>query len=58
MNIETYNARAAIIANAARKAQRNNIEREVIAPIECYSTTDFSDVIECVQFTNDISEEG
>ena len=58
MNIETYNARAVIIANAARKVQRNNMEREAIAPIECYSATDFSDVIECVQFTNDISEEG
>ena len=57
MNIETYNARAVIIANAARKVQRNNVEREAIAPIECYSTTDFSDVIECVSFTNEASEE-
>ena len=57
MNIEQHNARIAIIANAARKAQRNNIEREAIAPIECYNATDFSDVIECVSFTNDASEE-
>ena len=57
MNIETYNARAAIIANAARKVQRDNIASEAIAPIECYSATDFSDVIECVSFTNDASEE-
>ena len=57
MNIEAYNARAAIIANAARKAQRSNIEREAIAPIECYSAADFDDVIECVHFTNDASEE-
>ena len=56
MNIEQHNARIAIIANAARKVQRNNIEREAIAPIECYNATDFSDVIECVSFTNDISE--
>ena len=57
MNIEQHNARAVIIANAARKVQRNNMEREAIAPIECYSAADFSDVIECVSFTNDASEE-
>ena len=56
MNIETYNARAVIIANAARKVQRNDIENEVM-PIECYNAADFDDVIECVQFTNDASEE-
>ena len=57
MNIEQHNARIALIANAVRKVQRSNIEREAIAPIECYSTTDFSDVIECVSFTNEASEE-
>ena len=57
MNIETYNARAVIIANAVRKVQRNNMTSEAM-PIECYSAADFDDVIECVQFTNDISEEG
>ncbi len=55
MNTEQHNARIAIIANAVRKVQRNNMEREVM-PIECYSAADFDDVIECVSFTNDISE--
>ena len=57
MNIEQHNARIALIANAVRKVQRNNMTSEAIAPIECYSATDFSDVIECVSFTNDASEE-
>ena len=56
MNIEQHNARIAIIANAARNVQRNNMTSEAM-PIECYSAADFDDVIECVQFTNDISEE-
>ena len=56
MNIEQHNARIALIANAVRKVQRNNIESEVM-PIECYSAADFYDVIECVHFTNDASEE-
>ena len=55
MNIEQHNARIAIIANAVRKVQRNNIDSEAM-PIECYSAADFNDVIECVRFTNDISE--
>ena len=55
MNIEQHNARIAIIANAVRKVQRNNIESEAM-PIECYNAADFDDVIECVSFTNDISE--
>ena len=55
MNIEQHNARIAIIANAARKVQRNNMDSEVM-PIECYNAADFDDVIECVSFTNDISE--
>lgn len=57
MNIEQHNARIALIANAVRKVQRNNMASEAM-PIECYSAADFDDVIECVQFTNDISEEG
>ncbi len=56
MNIEQHNARIAIIANAARNAQRNNMTSEAM-PIECYSAADFDDVIECVRFTNDASEE-
>ena len=56
MNIEQHNARIALIANAVRKVQRNNIESEVM-PIECYNAADFDDVIECVHFTNDASEE-
>ena len=56
MNIEQHNARIAIIANAVRKAQRNNMDSEA-TPIECYSAADFDDVIECVHFTNDASEE-
>ena len=56
MNIEQHNARLAIIANAARNVQRNNIGSEAM-PIECYNAADFDDVIECVQFTNDASEE-
>ena len=59
MNIEQHNARIAriaLIANAVRKVQRNNMTSEAM-PIECYSAADFDDVIECVQFTNDISEE-
>ena len=56
MNIEQHNARIATIANAVRKVQRNNMTSEAM-PIECYSATDFSDVIECVSFTNDASEE-
>ena len=56
MNIEQHNARIAIIANAARNVQRNNIASEAM-PIECYSAADFDDVIECVRFTNDASEE-
>ena len=55
MNIEQHNARIAIIANAVRKVQRNNMDSEVM-PIECYSAADFDDVIEGVSFTNDISE--
>ena len=55
MNIEQHNARLAIIANAVRKVQRNNMDSEVM-PIECYNAADFDDVIECVSFTNDISE--
>mgnify|MGYP003594181233 FL=1 len=55
MNIEQHNARIAIIANAVRKVQRNNMDSEVM-PIECYNAADFDDVIECVSFTNDISE--
>ena len=47
MNIEQHNARIALIANVASEAM----------PIECYSAADFDDVIECVQFTNDASEE-
>ena len=47
MNIEQHNARIATIANAVRK----------VMPIECYNAADFDDVIECVQFTNDASEE-
>ena len=57
MNIEQHNARIALIANAVRKVQCNNMTSEAM-PIECYSAADFDDVIECVQFTNDISEEG
>ena len=57
MNIEQHNARIALIANAVRKVQRNNIVNEATAPIECYNAADFDDVIECVQFTNDASEE-
>ena len=57
MNIEQHNARIALIANAVRKVQHNNMTSEAM-PIECYSAADFDDVIECVQFTNDISEEG
>ena len=56
MNIEQHNARIAIIANAARNVQRNNMTSEAM-PIECYSAADFDDVIECVRFTNDTSEE-
>ena len=56
MNIEQHNARIATIANAVRKVQRNNMTSEAM-PIECYSAADFDDVIECVQFTNDASEE-
>ena len=55
MNIEQHNARIALIANAVRKVQRNNVASEAM-PIECYSAADFDDVIECVSFTNDISE--
>ena len=55
MNIEQHNARIALIANAVRKVQRNNMTSEAM-PIECYSAADFDDVIECVSFTNDISE--
>ena len=55
MNIEQHNARIAIIANAVRKVHRNNMDSEVM-PIECYNAADFDDVIECVSFTNDISE--
>ena len=55
MNIEQHNTRIAIIANAVRKVQRNNMDSEVM-PIECYNAADFDDVIECVSFTNDISE--
>ena len=56
MNIEQHNARIAIIANAVRNVQRNNRTSEAM-PIECYSAADFDDVIECVRFTNDASEE-
>ena len=56
MNIEQHNARIALIANAVRKVQRNNSESEAM-PIECYNAADFDDVIECVHFTNDASEE-
>ena len=56
MNIEQHNARIALIANAARKVQRNNVASEAM-PIECYSAADFDDVIECVRFTNEASEE-
>ena len=56
MNIEQHNARIAIIANVVRKVQRNNVASEAM-PIECYSAADFDDVIECVRFTNDASEE-
>ena len=45
MNIEQHNARIALIANAVRKVQRNNMTSEAMP-------------IECVRFTNDISEEG
>ena len=55
MNIEQHNARIALIANAVRKVQRNNMDSEVM-PIECYNAADFDDVIECMSFTNDISE--
>ena len=55
MNIEQHNARIAIIANAVRKVQRNNMDSEVM-PIECYNAADFNDVIECMSSTNDISE--
>ena len=55
MNIEQHNARIATIANAVRKVQRNNMDSEAM-PIECYNAADFDDVIECVSFTNDISE--
>ena len=55
MNIEQHNARIAIIANAVRKVQRNNMDSEVM-PIECYNAADFNDVIEGVSFTNDINE--
>ena len=44
MNIEQHNV------------QRNNVASEAM-PIECYSAADFDDVIECVRFTNDASEE-
>ena len=56
MDIEQHNARIAIIANAARNVHRNNMTSEAM-PIECYSAADFDDVIECVRFTNDASEE-
>ena len=56
MSIEQHNARLALIANAVRKVQRNNMDSEAM-PIECYSAADFDDVIECVSFTNDASEE-
>ena len=55
MNIEQHNARIALIANAVRKVQRNNMDSEVM-PIECYNAADFNDVIECMSSTNDISE--
>ena len=55
MNIEQHNARIALIANAVRKVQRN--EASEAMPIECYSAAYFDDVIECVRFTNDASEE-
>ena len=56
MNTANNNARIAIIANAVRNVQRNNMTSEAM-PIECYNAADFDDVIECVHFTNDIGEE-
>ena len=55
MNTANNNARIAIIANAVRKVQCNEVSEAM--PIECYNAADFDDVIECVHFTNDIGEE-